>query len=327
MKVARLSTVLLILALAAAACAEPADTGTSSPPSTAASPSPTVLAPSVSTTVSEGEDGEENGEPEPGVYEEFDRADFDATSIDIDNPYLPLQPGTMLVYDGSIAGDEEGERIPHQIVSVVTDLVKQIDGVWSVVVWERDITDGELVEAEIAFFAQDRAGNVWRMGEYPEEYENGVLLEAPAWLSGLEDAVAGIAMPAVPLIGTPSYSQGWGPEVDFIDRGRVDAVDLDDCVFTGCYTSVVRIEEFNVDEPGAVQLKYFAPEIGNIRVDWAGIDETMEILELIEIGLLSDAELAEARAEALAMETKAYATSQALYGKTLPAERREEPAG
>ncbi len=324
MKVARpLSTTLMVLALVAAACAKPADTEAAPAPTTSDAPPPTILAPSVSTTVSE--DDEEDAGSEPVEHEDFDPADFDATSIDIDNAYLPLEPGTMLVYDGSVVGDD-GERIPHQIFSVVTDLVKRVDGIWSVVIWERDITDGELVEAEIAFFAQDRAGNVWRMGEYPEEYEGGVVLEAPAWLSGLEDAVAGIAMPAIPLIGTPSYSQGWGPEVDFIDRGRVDAVDLDECVFTGCYSGVVRIEEFNVDEPGAVQLKYFAPNLGNIRVDWGGIDETMEILELTEIRRLSDGELAEARAEALALEARAYATSQQLYGMTLPAERREEPA-
>ena len=41
------------------------------------------------------------------------------------------------------------------------------------VVWERDYTEGEEVEAELAFFAQDNYGNVWHMGEYPEEYENG----------------------------------------------------------------------------------------------------------------------------------------------------------
>ena len=281
---------------------------------------------SVSTTTPSGEeDDEENGETEPGSFEEFDRADFTRTSIDIDNTYMPLVPGTMFVYDGSVAGEEDGERIPHQIISVVTDLVKVVDGVNTVVIWERDLTDGELVEAEIAFFAQDKYGNVWRMGEYPEEYEDGQLLEAPAWLSGIQDAVAGIAMQAVPLVGTPSYSQGWGPEVEFIDRGRVDDTGLDDCVFTGCYVEVIRIEEFNVDEPGIAQLKYFAPNLGNIRVDWKGVDEGMEELTLTVISRLNDFEMTEARAEAFELEARAYASNPLVFGTTFPSEQREAP--
>ena len=63
------------------------------------------------------------------------------------------------------------QRVPHRFVMNVTDLTKVIGGVRSVVTWDLDYTDGELVEAELAFFAQDKEGNVWRMGEYPEEYD------------------------------------------------------------------------------------------------------------------------------------------------------------
>jgi hypothetical protein len=60
---------------------------------------------------------------------------------------------------------DHGHR-PHQV----------IDGVRTTVVWERDHTEGELEEAGLAFFAQDNDANVWHMGEYPEEYEEG-----PRW--------------------------------------------------------------------------------------------------------------------------------------------------
>jgi hypothetical protein len=49
------------------------------------------------------------------------------------------------------------------------------------VVWERDYSDGQEVEAELAFFAQDKDGNLWHMGEYPEEYEGGEFEKAPGW--------------------------------------------------------------------------------------------------------------------------------------------------
>ena len=79
------------------------------------------------------------------------------------------------------------------------------------VVWERDYTEDELVEAELAFFAQDNYGNVWHMGEYPEEYENGEFDKAPGWLAGSKGASAGIAMRAEPRLKTPSYAQGYAP--------------------------------------------------------------------------------------------------------------------
>lgn len=311
-----------LLALVATACGQGSQTATTrGTPTTIEAPSPTVLTADVTTTAP-GENGEdeEDEDPDEAAAEDFDPADFDQASINIDNPYLPLQPGVRLVYEGSV--DEDGERIPHSIVSIVTDLIKVIEGVHSVVVWERDFADEELVEAELAFFAQDKVGNVWRMGEYPEEYEDGEVLEAPAWISGVEDAVAGISMQAVPLVGTSSYSQGWGPEVDFIDRARVADTDLEDCVATGCYVEVLRTEEFNVEEPGVVQLKYYAPDLGNIRTGWKGEDESKEELELVEIVRLTAAEMAEVRASALALEVRAYVTSKLVYGTTPPSEVR-----
>ena len=58
----------------------------------------------------------------------------------------------------------------RRVVSTVTDLSKWIDGVRTLVIWEKDYTAGKLGESEIAFFAQDKAGNVWLLGEYPEEF-------------------------------------------------------------------------------------------------------------------------------------------------------------
>jgi hypothetical protein len=43
-----------------------------------------------------------------------------------------------------------------------------------------DYSDDDLVEAGIALYAQDNDGNVWFLGEYPEVYERGKLVEVPA---------------------------------------------------------------------------------------------------------------------------------------------------
>ncbi len=110
----------------------------------------------------------------------FDADNFDNPTV-IDNPYLPMKPGTRWVYEGTT---NEDELVDHQVVITVTDLTKVINGVETVVSWDLDFSDGQLAEAELAFFAQDNDGNVWRMGEHPEEYEDGELVDAPTWLAG-----------------------------------------------------------------------------------------------------------------------------------------------
>ena len=91
---------------------------------------------------------------------------------------------------------------PHSVMFTVTDLTKQIDGVRTVVALDQDFLQGELQEQELAFFAQDDAGNVWNFGEYPEEYENGKLTGAPStWIRGTGGAYGGIHMLGQPAVG------------------------------------------------------------------------------------------------------------------------------
>src|SRR5438093_5265554 len=110
----------------------------------------------------------------------FDPDNF-AYPTAINNPFLPLVPGTRFVLDGTT--NDSGEPLDHQVVFTVTDLTKVINGVRTRVVVDRDLTDGALAEQELAFFAQDNAGNVWSMGEYPEEFEDGEFQGAPnTWI-------------------------------------------------------------------------------------------------------------------------------------------------
>lgn len=237
-------------------------------------------------------------------------------STNIDNEWMPLKPGTRFVYEGTTV--EDGETIPHRVVINVTDLTKVIGGVRSVVTWDLDYSEDELVEAEIAFFAQDKDGNVWRMGEYPEEYEDEKLIGAPAWIHGIDDAKAGISMKAKPALGTPSYSQGWGPAVDFTDRGTVHQVGQKTTVPFGSYEDVLVIKESAQDEPDAFQLKYFARGVGNVRVGWMGEKEkSQEVLELVKVEQLDPKGLAEVREGALKLEKSAFANSKNVYAQTL----------
>jgi hypothetical protein len=206
-------------------------------------------------------------------------------------------------------------------VFTVTDLTKVVSGVRALVLWDRDYSAGELVEAELAFFAQDHDGNVWNLGEYPEEYEQGKLVKAPAWIAGLEGARAGILIKAAPQLGAPSYAQGYAPPpVDWADRARVYRTGERTCVPASCYDDVLVTEEYERDKPGAYQLKYYAPDVGNVRVGWRGPnEEDREKLVLVDLVQLDSRALAEARKHALAQEKRAYRVSKDVYGQTPPA--------
>jgi hypothetical protein len=313
-----ISALLLMVSLPACAPAPASDPGiavVSATASTTAPPAPPALVPTTAPTV----EATIMPEPPPKDFEDFDPKNFEK-STQIDNKWFPLKPGTEYVYDGGTI--ENGEKVPHRIVITVTDLTKVISGVRSVATWDRDFSSGDLVEAELAFFAQDKNGVVWRMGEYPEEYENGKFSKAPSWLHGYEDAHAGIAMPANPQAGTPSYSEGWGPAVDWTDRGIVDQLGKETCVPVDCYKNVLVIAESSKTEVGASQLKYYAPGVGNVQTDWTGSDKTQEVLVLGRLSHLDSVGLAEVRAQALELEKHAYQVNN-MYAQTSPLEYPE----
>lgn len=257
--------------------------------------------------------------PKLVTAKDYDPAMF-GDSAKVDHEWFPLRPGTRLFYRGSSL--EDGERLRHSVDIIVTDLTKVIDGVHNVVVWERDYTDGALVETELALFAQDTHGNIWHMGEYPEEYEDGKFVKAPAWVHGQMGATAGITIPGDPQLGTPGYAQGYAPPpINWADRGRVYKTSHNTCVPAGCYEDIVVIEEFENALPDAFQDKYYAPQVGVVRVGWRGSkDESKEVLKLVSVTNLDQAQLAEARKGALELEKRAYRISKNAYAKTAPAE-------
>jgi hypothetical protein len=244
---------------------------------------------------------------------DFDQSLFDENSATIDNKWVPFKPGTRFVWDGWT--EEDGERIPHRIVFTVTDLTKMVDGVRTRVGWDRDFSDGQLVEAELIFLAQDKQGDVWHFGQYSEEWDEGEFVGGQAWLEGyLKGAKAGIYMPADPRLGTPAYSEGFAPPPFFWDDwGKVYKAGKHVCIPLDCYDDVVVIDEFEPSKPGAHQLKYYAPGIGSIRTGWRGNDPEKEVLVLSKVLHLSAQERARAQAEALKLETRA-----ALYGQVPP---------
>lgn len=309
----RLLTMAGAVALLAAACTEegPQDAGTPGE-----SPTPTSEVETPSVEVGDGE--------VPPPSQDLQASDFDPIYFDdpgsatVDNEWLPLVAGTRLVFKGSTV--EDADREFHRLVVTVTDLTKVIEGVRTRVIWDQDFSGGELVESEIAFLAQDNGGNVWRLGEYPEEYEEGEFVKAPAWIAGTKGSQAGIAMLAEPETREDSYAQGLAPSVKWDDRAQVYQAGQETCVPAGCYEGVLVMEEFEPSIPGAFQLKYYARGVGNVRVGWRGEVTDRETLKLVKIVELDAEGLEVARAMALELEERAYEIKKGIYGHTDPAE-------
>ncbi len=236
----------------------------------------------------------------------FDRSSFGRPKID--NEFLPMVPGTRRVFEGDVDG------VPHRVTFTVTDVTKYIDGVRSVVIWDVDESEGAVTESELAFFAQDAAGNVWNLGEYPEEYDDGVFVGAPnTWINGQMDAEGGVHMAGSPEITGPGDGpslQGVAPSIDFLDCARVVTKGATVSVAAGEFDNVLVTNEFdpNVAADG-VQVKYYAPGVGIVKIGFAVPGAAPETLELVSVSRLSKSEMARVRAAVITIDRRAYRVS------------------
>src|SRR5919108_4999190 len=117
-------------------------------------------------TASTSADGSGGGATDQISHKKFDPCDFSNEEI-IDNPYLTFTPGTTFTYESVT---EEGTE---EDIVTVTDETKEILGITARVVRDAVSLDGELIEDTFDWYAQDKEGNVWYLGEDTKEYENG----------------------------------------------------------------------------------------------------------------------------------------------------------
>ena len=156
----------------------------------------------------------------------FDRHDF-PRHPKINNRFLQLLPGTNTVLSGTVR-DENGQLHSHQILTTASGVTKVLDGVRTVVVFERDIQDGTLQESELAFLAQDKQGTVWNIGEYPEAYEDGKLVGADTWISGVARAKAASVAALLPCCTVWEILSGFSSHTRGASLLAASAVDVTD---------------------------------------------------------------------------------------------------
>jgi hypothetical protein len=172
----------------------------------------------------------------------------------IDNPFMPLRPGTTFVFEG------EGERIEL----TVTDETRVVMGVTTTVVRDRAFEDGELVEDTFDWFAQDRAGNVWYFGEDTKEIEGGrVVSTAGSWEAGVDGAQPGVVMLADPRVGDRYRQEYYAGVAE--DKATVIEIGTTLDGPLGPFDEVLVTEDFTPLEPGHVEHKSYAPGVGVVE--------------------------------------------------------------
>jgi hypothetical protein len=230
------------LAVSLAACGDDSPTAGST---TTSALEPVALGPEA--VIDPGDDGRYQADLDP--------ADFVA---EIDNPYLPLLPGSRWVYEGE--SDGEAERIEV----VVTDERRAIAGIVATVVRDSVYVDGELVEDTYDWFAQDADGNVWYLGEDSKEYEDGVVTSTEgSWQAGVDGALPGIVMPAAPVQGDVYRQEFYAGEAE--DMMEIISVGGTLTVAAGQFDDVVTTKDWTPLEPDTIEEKAYAVGVGKIR--------------------------------------------------------------
>lgn len=198
---------------------------------------------------------------------DLDPADF---TIEIDNPYWPMRPGSKWVY---IEGDPEDTR--QDVVVEVTDRTKMIaNGIEARVIIDTVSENGVPVEITEDWYAQDKDGNIWYLGEYVTNYKDGKIVDHDgSFEAGVDGAQAGIAMPANPKPGMTYRQEYYEGEAE--DRAGVITVGEEQVEVPFGYFNkgVLMTRDLVPTEPKVQELKFYAPGVGpllSIHTDGPG---------------------------------------------------------
>ena len=203
-----------------------------------------------------GGGGESSSLPQGSEPVQLDPKDF---TIEIDNPYWPMAPGNTWVYCET---DTKGAL--ENVVVEVTDETKTIaNGVEARVIRDTVSENGVPVEVTDDWYAQDSQGNIWYLGEYVTNYEDGKVVDHKgSFEAGVDGAQAGIAMPAAPKPGLAYRQEYYKGEAE--DRAAVITVGEEQVQVPFGYFAdeILMTRDLVPTEPKVQELKFYAPGVG-----------------------------------------------------------------
>jgi hypothetical protein len=176
------------------------------------------------------------------------------------NKYFPLRPGNEWVY-------KSDDAIVTVTVSADT---RQILGITTIVV--RDVvTDlkGVLIEDTDDWYAQDKSGNIWYMGEIARNYEDGKLSDVNgSWQAGVNGAKAGILIRSVPVVNQTNRQEFLLGEAEDMSKtlSLIANAKSGAPANVECKGNCLQTLEFTPIEPGHEEHKFYYPGIGKILI-------------------------------------------------------------
>jgi hypothetical protein len=184
----------------------------------------------------------------------IDPAEF---TSNIDNPYLPLAPGSRWVYS------EHEDGASQRVVVTATDRTKVVDGVETRVVHDVVSDKGAPVEVTYDWYAQDSEGNVWYFGEDTTEYKHGKPAStAGSFESGVHGAEPGVVMPAEPTAGMAYREEALAGEAE--DEASVLSTSAQAEVPFGHFSDAVLTSNTTPVEPKVQEYKLYAKGVGPV---------------------------------------------------------------
>jgi len=181
----------------------------------------------------------------------------------ITNPWWPMKVGSRWVYRET-APDGTRQKV---VVTVLARTKLIANGVTARVVRDVVTENGKPVEVTDDWYAQDRCGSVWYLGEATTEYENGKPVSTKgSFEAGVDGAQAGVLVPAKPVPGM-SYRQEYY-EGEAEDRAEIVSLREQVEVPFGHFRRgrVLMTRDLNPLQPKILEFKFYARGVGPVLV-------------------------------------------------------------
>jgi hypothetical protein len=190
----------------------------------------------------------------------------------VDHPLFPLRYGRTLLYEGG------KDRIKVRVRRRVRREPVRVAGVRTTAVDVRQWEDGVLVARTTGYYAQDRAGNVWQLGERIDAVEDGKVIGLDRqWIAGRKGARRSLVMPAEPRRGQ-RFRSAQAPGAAPL-RSTVVAVDAKVTTPGGRFTGCLKRRDRRQGRGSHAEVRVFCANVGLVREELSS-----GVVALVRIG-------------------------------------------
>jgi hypothetical protein len=138
-----------------------------------------------------------------------------------------------------------------------------------------------VIEDTFDWYAQDRWGNVWYLGEDTTEFEDGKpVTKAGSWEAGVDGAQPGILLPGDPQPGLAYRQEHYAGEAE--DRAKVLSLDESVRVPYGSFDGALKTEDTTPLEPDVLEHKYYVKDVGPVLAVNASGEGKEELLSFVK---------------------------------------------